>query len=50
MGGANLELFRFAFYLFFPVAALFHYGNPEWYNQHVLPVRTCFQFDARNLF
>jgi hypothetical protein len=39
MGGPNLELFRFGFYLFFPVAALFHYGNPDWYTQHVLPVR-----------
>jgi protein PET100 len=38
MGGPNLELFRFGFYLFFPVVALFHYGNPDWYTKHVVPV------------
>jgi hypothetical protein len=40
MGGPNLELFRFAFYVFFPVAMLVHYGDPDWYSRHVLPVRT----------
>jgi protein PET100 len=39
MGGPNLELFRFAFYVFFPVAMLVHYGDPDWYSRHVLPVR-----------
>jgi hypothetical protein len=38
MAGPHLELFRFAFYLFFPVAALVHYGNPDWYDRHVIPV------------
>lgn len=38
MGGPNLELFRFAFYVFFPVAMLVHYGDPTWYSKNVLPV------------
>jgi hypothetical protein len=38
MAGPNLEVFKFGFYLFFPVAMLLHYGNPEWYAKHVTPV------------
>ena len=39
MAGPNLEIFKFGFYVFFPVAIMFHYGKPEWYDKHVLPVR-----------
>ncbi|EPQ58466.1 hypothetical protein GLOTRDRAFT_126963 [Gloeophyllum trabeum ATCC 11539] len=39
MGGPNLEIFKFAVYTFFPVAALLYYGDPEWYNRHVLPYK-----------
>ncbi|KZT51001.1 hypothetical protein CALCODRAFT_443708 [Calocera cornea HHB12733] len=42
MGGPNLELFKFAVYVFFPVAIMFHYGNPEWYEKHVLPMKDTF--------
>lgn len=38
MAGPNLEIFKFGLYVFFPVAIMFHYGNPEWYERHVLPV------------
>jgi len=36
MGGPNLEVFKFAVYVFFPVAMMLHYGDPEWYRKHVL--------------
>ena len=39
MAGANLEIFRFGLYVFFPIAIMFHYGKPEWYDKHVLPVQ-----------
>lgn len=39
MGGANLEVFKFSLYLFVPIAALVHFGDPDWYRQHVVPVR-----------
>lgn len=38
MGGPNLEVFKFAVYVFFPVVMLVHFGNPEWYANNVLPV------------
>lgn len=38
MGGPNLEVFKFAVYVFFPVAALLHFGDPDWYTRNVLPV------------
>ncbi|KAG5353352.1 hypothetical protein C0989_007796 [Termitomyces sp. Mn162] len=38
MGGANLEVFKFSLYLFVPIAALVHFGDPDWYRQHVVPV------------
>ncbi|KAG6334007.1 hypothetical protein ID866_5090 [Astraeus odoratus] len=38
MGGPNLEIFKFGLYLFVPVAALLHFGDPQWYHNHVLPV------------
>ncbi|KAH9854004.1 hypothetical protein C2E23DRAFT_884120 [Lenzites betulinus] len=39
MGGPNLEVFKFAVYVFFPVCMLVHYGNPEWYAKNVLPYK-----------
>ena len=38
MAGPNLELFKFGMYLFFPLAVMVHYGDPEWYHRNVLPV------------
>lgn len=40
MGGPNLEVFKFSLYLFVPIAALVHFGDPEWYRKHVIPVRS----------
>jgi protein PET100 len=37
--GGNLEIFKFGLYLFVPVFALLHFGDPQWYHNHVLPVR-----------
>ncbi|KAK7457063.1 hypothetical protein VKT23_010365 [Stygiomarasmius scandens] len=39
MGGANLEIFKFSLYLFVPIAALVHFGDPDWYKNHVVPMR-----------
>ncbi|KAH6918905.1 hypothetical protein BKA70DRAFT_1248599 [Coprinopsis sp. MPI-PUGE-AT-0042] len=39
MGGPNLEIFKFSLYLFVPIAAFVHFGDPEWYRQHVVPYR-----------
>ncbi|EDR11277.1 uncharacterized protein LACBIDRAFT_315917 [Laccaria bicolor S238N-H82] len=39
MGGPNLEVFKFSLYLFVPIAALVHFGDPEWYRRHVVPYR-----------
>ncbi|KAG6909449.1 hypothetical protein DXG01_000434 [Tephrocybe rancida] len=39
MGGANLEVFKFSLYLFVPIAALVHFGDPDWYREHVVPYR-----------
>ncbi|EPT05872.1 hypothetical protein FOMPIDRAFT_42390 [Fomitopsis schrenkii] len=36
MAGPNLEVFKFAVYVFFPVAIMLHFGDPEWYKKHVL--------------
>ena len=38
MGGPNLEIFKFTLYLIVPIAALIHFGNPEWYRTTVVPV------------
>ena len=40
MAGPNLEVFKFAVYVFFPVLMLVYYGDPDWYSRNVLPVRT----------
>ncbi|KAF8655858.1 hypothetical protein AX16_002941 [Volvariella volvacea WC 439] len=39
MGGPNLEIFKFSLYLFVPIAALVHFGDPQWYRTHVVPYR-----------
>ncbi|KAI4520549.1 hypothetical protein K525DRAFT_270697 [Schizophyllum commune Loenen D] len=39
MAGPNLEVFKFSMYLFIPIFALVHFGDPEWYHNHVLPYR-----------
>ncbi|KAJ2930060.1 hypothetical protein H1R20_g7026, partial [Candolleomyces eurysporus] len=39
MGGPNLEVFKFSLYLFVPIAALVHFGDPQWYRDHVIPYR-----------
>ncbi|KAF8729400.1 hypothetical protein AX14_006165 [Amanita brunnescens Koide BX004] len=39
MGGPNLEIFKFSLYLFVPIAALIHFGDPDWYRNTVVPYR-----------
>jgi len=39
MGGPNLEVFKFGLYLFVPVVALLHFGDPQWYHDNVLPYK-----------
>ncbi|KAI0060884.1 hypothetical protein BV25DRAFT_1827448 [Artomyces pyxidatus] len=39
MAGPNLEVFKFAVYVFFPVIAFLHYGDPQWYHNNVLPYK-----------
>ncbi|KAG5645815.1 hypothetical protein DXG03_005156 [Asterophora parasitica] len=39
MGGPNLEVFKFSLYLFVPIASLVHFGDPDWYREHVVPYR-----------
>ncbi|KAH7930876.1 hypothetical protein BV22DRAFT_999712 [Leucogyrophana mollusca] len=39
MAGPNLEVFKFGLYLFVPVVALLHFGDPQWYRDHVLPYK-----------
>ncbi|CAG8525134.1 15381_t:CDS:10 [Acaulospora morrowiae] len=35
MAGPNLELFKFGLYVFFPVAAMYYFGSPEFYEKHI---------------
>ena len=42
MGGPNLEIFKFSVYLICPIFALVHFGDPDWYRKHVVPVRVQF--------
>ncbi|CED83659.1 Protein of unknown function DUF2346 [Phaffia rhodozyma] len=49
MGGANLEVFKFGFYLFFPIAVMTHFGDPQWYEEHVAPYRQAFWPDPAHL-
>ncbi|WRT70615.1 uncharacterized protein IL334_007613 [Kwoniella shivajii] len=39
MGGPNLEIFRFGFYMFFPIYAMVKFGDPEWYESYVQPYK-----------
>ncbi|KAJ3935422.1 MAG: hypothetical protein NXY57DRAFT_492936 [Lentinula lateritia] len=39
MGGPNLEVFKFSLYLFIPICALLHFGDPQWYRNTVLPYK-----------
>ncbi|WFD30020.1 hypothetical protein MSPP1_001033 [Malassezia sp. CBS 17886] len=43
MAGANLELFRFAFYLSFPLGFMLYFGDPRWYDKFVRPYRGRFE-------
>ena len=45
MGGPNLEVFKFATYVFLPLLVMAHYGNPEWYAKNVLPVSPSFSLN-----
>jgi protein PET100 len=49
MGGLKLEVFKFGLYLFVPIVALLHFGDPEWYHTHVLPV-SGFYLQPRDFF
>ncbi|OCF45667.1 hypothetical protein I317_00570 [Kwoniella heveanensis CBS 569] len=37
MAGPNLEIFKFGFYMFFPIYVMFKFGDPEWYESYVKP-------------
>ncbi|WVW80929.1 hypothetical protein I302_102920 [Kwoniella bestiolae CBS 10118] len=39
MAGPNLEIFKFGFYMFFPIYAMFKFGDPEWYDSYVQPYK-----------
>ncbi|KAK4053189.1 hypothetical protein OIV83_001924 [Microbotryomycetes sp. JL201] len=45
MAPAQLELFKFALYVFVPIAAMIHYGDPDWYERHVGPLREWYRRD-----
>ncbi|KAJ4480523.1 hypothetical protein C8J55DRAFT_428442 [Lentinula edodes] len=53
MGGPNLEVFKFSLYLFIPICALLHFGDPQWYRNTVLPVSNthycCISYNRSNL-
>lgn len=42
MGPARLEVFKFSFYVFFPIAIMLRYGDPDWYDNYVLPYKPAF--------
>ncbi|THH33984.1 hypothetical protein EUX98_g319 [Antrodiella citrinella] len=37
--GSNLEVFKFSFYLTFPLTLMMYFGDPEWYQKHVTPYK-----------
>ncbi|OCF58556.1 hypothetical protein L486_04589 [Kwoniella mangroviensis CBS 10435] len=39
MAGPNLEIFKFGFYMFFPIYVMFKFGDPEWYESYVQPYK-----------
>ncbi|GAA5878229.1 hypothetical protein JCM16303_002693 [Sporobolomyces ruberrimus] len=45
MAPAQLELFKFSLYVFFPVCAMLHYGDPDWYEKYVGPIRAAYRQD-----
>ncbi|SCZ97037.1 BZ3500_MvSof-1268-A1-R1_Chr4-2g06946 [Microbotryum saponariae] len=45
MAPAQLELFKFGLYVFIPIAAMLHYGDPDWYEQYVGPLRSNYRKD-----
>ncbi|GAA5944534.1 Pet100p [Sporobolomyces koalae] len=45
MAPAQLELFKFSLYVFFPVCAMLHYGDPDWYEKYVGPLRASYRQD-----
>ncbi|TCD60218.1 hypothetical protein EIP91_010540 [Steccherinum ochraceum] len=38
--GANLEVFKFAFYLAFPLGIMTYFGDYDWYAKHVTPYKS----------
>ncbi|KAJ3812541.1 hypothetical protein EV368DRAFT_34369 [Lentinula lateritia] len=50
MGGPNLEVFKFSLYLFIPICALLHFGDPQWYRNTVLPVSNTHYCDLESLY
>ncbi|OWZ80963.1 hypothetical protein C366_00795 [Cryptococcus neoformans Tu401-1] len=42
MGGPNLEIFKFGFYLFTPIYVMLKFGDPEWYDDYVRPYKELF--------
>ncbi|KAI9633567.1 uncharacterized protein MKK02DRAFT_38223 [Dioszegia hungarica] len=39
MAGPNMEVFRFGFYLFFPIFAMYKFGDPVWFETYVQPYK-----------
>ncbi|EST04698.1 Protein of unknown function DUF2346 [Kalmanozyma brasiliensis GHG001] len=50
MAGPNLELFKFGLYLFFPLAVMVHYGDPDFYARNVAPIRDQFWPKEESLY
>ncbi|KAI9137803.1 hypothetical protein BKA69DRAFT_864261 [Paraphysoderma sedebokerense] len=45
--GTKLEVMKFGIYLFFPIAAMYYCGLPEFFQKHVVEVRRqIFNLDA----
>ncbi|ODN99400.1 hypothetical protein L198_03242 [Cryptococcus wingfieldii CBS 7118] len=42
MGGANLEIFKFGFYLFTPIYVMVKFADPDWYAAYVAPLKEQF--------
>ncbi|SHO77519.1 Uncharacterized protein MSYG_1859 [Malassezia sympodialis ATCC 42132] len=42
MAGPNMEVFRFGLYLLFPLGFMLYFGDPSFYEKHVLPLRDRF--------
>ncbi|KAL7413750.1 hypothetical protein BDY24DRAFT_388023 [Mrakia frigida] len=38
-GSANMEMFKFAVYLFFPIGVMAYFSDPQWYDRNVAPYR-----------